>query len=152
VTDVAKGYKQTEVGVVPEDWECAAIGPAIDLLTGFPFPSSGYSRTGVRLLRGSNVKRGVTDWSGAGTEYWPAITTDIRKYILKAGDVVIAMDGSLVGRSFAMLSNDDVPALLLQRVARIRSEIICPERYLSGQVPPVSLLCDLLLLRQMQTV
>jgi hypothetical protein len=28
----------------------------------------------------------------------------------------------------------------------------CPERYLSGQVPPVSLLCDLLLLRQMQTV
>lgn len=31
------------------------------------------------------------------------------------------MDGSLVGRSFASLGKDDVPALLLQRVARLRS-------------------------------
>lgn len=31
------------------------------------------------------------------------------------------MDGSLVGRSYATLSEDDLPALLLQRVARIRS-------------------------------
>src|SRR5690606_1423551 len=33
----------------------------------------------------------------------------------------IAMDGSLVGKSFARLSQKDVPALLLQRIARIRS-------------------------------
>ena len=34
------------------------------------------------------------------------------------------MDGSLVGRSFARLSKMDLPALLLQRVARIRSKKI----------------------------
>ena len=129
----ATGYKQTEMGMIPEDWEARSIGSAIDLLTGFPFPSSGYSKTGVRLLRGSNVKRGVTDWSDDGTEYWPAITSEIRKYILKAGDVVIAMDGSLVGRSFAMLSHSDVPALLLQRVARIRSEFIA-QNYLKAWI------------------
>ena len=122
--NVPPGYKQTEVGVIPEDWECLAIGNSIDLLTGFPFPSIGYSKSGIRLLRGSNVKRGVTDWSEEGTEFWPAITSEIRKYVLKTGDVVIAMDGSLVGRSFAMLSESDVPAVLLQRVARIRSESI----------------------------
>ena len=121
------GYKQTEVGAIPEDWECVVIGAAIDLMTGFPFPSSGYARSGVRLLRGFNVKRGVTDWSEDGTEYWPSIRSEIRKYVLKAGDVVIAMDGSLVGRSFAMLSANDVPALLLQRVARIRSEVIAQD-------------------------
>lgn len=118
------GYKQTEMGVIPQDWECVAIGPAIDLLTGFPFPSSGYTKAGVRLLRGSNIKRGATDWSDDGTQYWPAITFNIREYVLRAGDVVVAMDGSLVGRSFAMLSDNDLPALLLQRVARIRSEAI----------------------------
>jgi type I restriction enzyme S subunit len=32
------------------------------------------------------------------------------------------MDGSLVGRSFARLTTQDLPALLLQRVARIRSK------------------------------
>ncbi len=122
--EVRTGYKQTEVGVIPEEWACVRIGESIDLLTGFPFPSRGYSKSGVRLLRGSNVKRGVTDWSEEGTEYWPAISSEIKKYVLKSGDIVIAMDGSLVGRSFAMLSENDVPALLLQRVARIRSSAI----------------------------
>ena len=34
------------------------------------------------------------------------------------------MDGSLVGRSYARLNATDLPALLLQRVARIRSKTI----------------------------
>jgi type I restriction enzyme, S subunit len=119
--EVKSGYKQTEVGVIPVDWHCNEVGGFVDLLTGFPFPSSGYSQSGVRLLRGSNVKRGCTDWSDDLTAYWPTVTPDIRRYSLKAGDIVVAMDGSLVGRSFASLSNADVPALLLQRVARIRS-------------------------------
>jgi type I restriction enzyme S subunit len=112
------------VGTIPADWKCLPIGDSIDLLTGFPFPSSGYSNSGIRLLRGSNVKRGVTDWSESDVAYWPAVTVGIRKYLLKGGDIVIAMDGSLVGRSFAMLSDRDVPSLLLQRVARIRSESV----------------------------
>lgn len=123
------GYKQTEVGMIPEDWDYLPIANSIDLLTGFPFSSGGYSNSGIRLLRGSNVKRGVTDWSEDGTEYWSSVTADIRKYVLKSGDIVIAMDGSLVGRSFAMLSDDDVPSLLLQRVARIRSNLI-DQKYL----------------------
>jgi type I restriction enzyme, S subunit len=122
--EIKNGSKNTEVGLIPKDWECLAIGNSIDLLTGFPFPSIGYSKSGVRLLRGSNVKRDFTDWSEEGTEFWPTITSEIRKYALKAGDIVVAMDGSLVGRSFAMLSESDVPAVLLQRVARIRSDLI----------------------------
>jgi len=49
------------------------------------------------------------------------MSQDITPYALRDGDLVIAMDGSLVGRSFARLSKQDLPALLLQRVARIRS-------------------------------
>ncbi|OZB42106.1 MAG: hypothetical protein B7X50_05360 [Alishewanella sp. 34-51-39] len=41
-----------------------------------------------------------------------------------AGDIVISMDGSLVGRSFAQLNEADLPALLLQRVARVRSSSV----------------------------
>lgn len=115
------GFKRTEVGMVPEEWECRDLS-FVDLLTGFPFPSSGYSRSGVRLLRGSNIKRGCTDWSEDLTQFWSSVTADIRKYSLRSGDVVVAMDGSLVGRSFAALTEDDLPALLLQRVARLRSE------------------------------
>jgi type I restriction enzyme S subunit len=117
---VKPGYKQTEMGIIPEEWDAKAIGTEIDLLTGFPFPSSGYSKAGVRLLRGSNIKRGQTDWSDEITKYWPAVTRDLIRYTMMAGDLVVSMDGSLVGRSFAQLEESDLPALLLQRVARIR--------------------------------
>jgi len=70
------------------------------------------------------VKRGETDWTEGLVQCWPKISPGIAVYELEAGDLVIAMDGSLVGRSYARLSQTDLPALLLQRVARIRSRAI----------------------------
>ena len=106
------------------DWLEKQIGTEIDLLTGYPFPSSKYSDSGIRLLRCSNIKRGVTNWDEDLIQYWSELTPDLRQYVLDDGDIVVAMDGSLVGRSFAQLSKLDLPALLLQRVARIRSDKI----------------------------
>ena len=106
------------------DWETKNIGDEIDLITGYPFPSNQYSNDGIKLLRGSNIKRGVTDWSEDLIQYWKQITPELKKYVCKEGDIVIAMDGSLVGKSYARLTKKDLPALLLQRVARIRSEKI----------------------------
>jgi len=109
---------------VKEGWEEKTLGEISDILTGFPFQSEGYSKSGTRLLRGSNIKRGKTDWNEDICQYWQKITPELFKYQLNKGDVVIAMDGSLVGKSFAQLSDIDLPAILLQRVARIRSTIV----------------------------
>jgi len=121
---VEAGYKVTEVGRIPDDWNYCEIGQYIDLLTGFPFPSRKYAKSGVRLLKGSNVKRGQTDWSENITNFWDDDLPKYRDFVLKDGDLVIAMDGSLVGRSYAQISKKDLPALLLQRVARLRSSKI----------------------------
>jgi len=94
------------------------------MLTGFPFPSSGFSEHGTRLMRGSNVKRGEVDWSAAITVCWPKVDGEVARYLLRAGDLVIAMDGALVGRSFATLTEKDVPSLLVQRVARLRGRSV----------------------------
>jgi type I restriction enzyme S subunit len=110
-------------------WNRTKIGSHIDLLTGFPFPSAKYSDDGVRLLRGSNIKREVLDWNPRLVQFWPTVSAELQKYLLAEGDIVIAMDGSLVGRSFAVMSKPDLPALLLQRVARIRSKDI-EQKYL----------------------
>lgn len=115
---------QTRLPGFQGEWEQKTLAETIDLLTGFPFPSAGYGNSGIRLLRGSNVKRGQTDWTDDITQFWPATTSDIARYELHKGDLVIAMDGALVGRSYARLTADDTPALLLQRVARIRSSQI----------------------------
>jgi type I restriction enzyme S subunit len=115
---------QTRLPGFHGEWKVKRLGDHIDLLTGFPFPSDQYSDSGVRLLRGSNVKRGETDWNEELVQYWPRITPELQRYQLQAGDLVIAMDGSLVGRSYARLKVSDLPAVLLQRVARIRSKSI----------------------------
>ncbi|MBR5622634.1 MAG: restriction endonuclease subunit S, partial [Opitutales bacterium] len=96
------------------------IGACCDVLSGFPFNSSQFSDDGIRLLRGMNVKRGYLDFSEENNKYWNS-SSGIEKYFLEAGDIIIAMDGSLVGKSFGVVRDEDLPLLLVQRVARIRS-------------------------------
>ena len=42
--ELKKGYKNTEIGVIPEDWKVSKIEPLIDLLTGFPFVNAKQKR------------------------------------------------------------------------------------------------------------
>ena len=119
-TQIKTPAKPTKYGQIPSSWGFGEIGKHIDLTSGFAFKSNEYSTQGVRLLRCANIKRGHTDWSENITQFWPG-TAGLDQYEMKSGDLVIAMDGSLVGRSYAVLSEKDVPSLLLQRAARIRS-------------------------------
>ena len=116
--------QKTNIGWIPEEWHYLKIGDIIDFLTGFAFKSKDYSDEGIKLLRGANIKRGNLDWSEGNTAYWKKISPKLEKYELEAGDLVIAMDGSLVGRSYGHIKEEHLPALLLQRVARIRSNSI----------------------------
>lgn len=124
------GFKVTEVGVIPQDWRVATLQTCCDILTGYPFQSSKFVDSGIRLIRGSNVKRDEIDWSDEIAQYWPDAARGMARYLLREGDIVIAMDGALVGRSFAEISSKYLPALLVQRVARLRSDG-CNQRYVS---------------------
>lgn len=99
------------------------LGDQADVKVGFAFPSRQFVLDGEqpRLLRGMNVKRGRLDWSGDNERRWGGALNGLDAYALSAGDLVIAMDGALVGRSYATVSNDDLPAYLVQRVARVRA-------------------------------
>ena len=39
-----KGYKNTEVGVIPEDWEIHTFGDIVDYTKGFTFKSKDYRK------------------------------------------------------------------------------------------------------------
>lgn len=41
-----KGYKQTEVGVIPEDWDVKPLGDIFNLKNGFSFKSEYFSSSG----------------------------------------------------------------------------------------------------------
>lgn len=109
---------------LPDGWITTTVGESATLQTGFPFASLRFSQGGIRLLRGSNVKRGALDWARDITRYWPVEESTLRSFCLREGDLVVAMDGALVGRSFARVSHEDLPAYLVQRVARLRGTSI----------------------------
>lgn len=100
------------------------LGDHVEIITGNPFKSSGYTNStdGVRLLRGDNVVQGKIRWDDA--KYWPAgDVSPYGQFGLREGDVVLAMDRPWIeaGLKYAKIRRDDVPSLLVQRVACLRA-------------------------------
>ena len=104
-----------------EGVEMKMLGDFCDTLSGFPFDSSQFRDEGIQLMRGANIKRGYFDFSQELNKYWIS-SEGLEKYLLEPNDIIISMDGSLVGRSFCYLRSDHLPLLLVQRVARIRTK------------------------------
>jgi type I restriction enzyme S subunit len=115
-------FKDSPLGRIPLGWSFGPLGNNIDLIVGPAFKSQRFSKgeDGTRLLRGVNVTQGRIRWATDIIERWPEVTPDLEMYRLEIGDVVIGMDGALVGRNVARLTPEDVPSFLVQRVARIR--------------------------------
>jgi len=105
----------------PKGWEVRALGAYCDMETGFAFQSARFESDGVRLCRGANVLPGAIDWSDV--RYWPSREDVADRYRLRAGDVVLAMDRPWIssGLKVAIVSAGDLPAHLVQRVARLRA-------------------------------
>src|SRR3546814_18421929 len=77
----------------------------------------------MRLLRGDNIIPGEIRWKNA--KLWPIEDCgSYEKYQLIPKDVLIAMDRTWIksGIKYAVVSEKDVPCLLVQRVARLRCQ------------------------------
>lgn len=103
-----------------DDWEQRKFGDYNDLMTGYPFESDKFSEDGIKLVRGMNVKRGYLDFSGDICVKWNSCV-GLENFLLKDGDILIQMDGALIGKSYAKIKENQLPALLVQRVTRART-------------------------------
>ena len=124
-------FKETELRMIPKEWEIIKTEKQIELSTGFAFKSSEYSENNIdhKLLRGANITRGKLRWKKEITKFWK-YTPDFEKFLLEENDIVIGMDGSLVGRNSAIITKKDLPLLLVQRVARLKTKEGLNPKYL----------------------
>ena len=111
--------------MVPKGWAHTTFEKHIDCLTGYAFSSTEYSAEehDIRLLRGDNIEPGKLRWINA--KRWPRnVQENMDKYFLLEGDFVIALDRTWIsgGLKVAEVTCDDLPCLLVQRVARIRAK------------------------------
>ncbi len=116
-----------------DGWEETRLGSKVDLLTGFAFKSQGYTSSddGISLLRGDNIVQGAFRW--ANVKKWPKEDAETyEKFRLEENDIVLAMDRTWVnaGIKYAQVSQNDLPCLLLQRVARLRAGKKLEHRFL----------------------
>lgn len=121
--ELEKGYKKSELGQIPEDWEVKELGDVLKVIGGGAFKSSDSSKTGVKWLKIANVSINQTVWKDES--FLPIkIAEENQNFLLKENDYVIALTRPILDRKLkiAKLNKADVPALLNQRVGKIEIE------------------------------
>ena len=119
---MSPGYKQTEVGVIPEEWDVKPLADVFTLKHGFAFSSDYFSKSGPIVLTPGNFRlegglyfeeRNTKRYSGS---YSAAMT-------FRKGDLLIVMtdlttDCNLLGKP-AFVESDEV-VLHNQRIGRVQ--------------------------------
>jgi type I restriction enzyme S subunit len=105
------------------EWVLMKLENYIDLFSGIALKSEELSddETGVPILRGINITEGYIRHSNDIDKYFLGDLENLQKYLVKEKDIVIGMDGSKVGKNVAMITKQDENSILIQRVARIRT-------------------------------
>lgn len=110
---------------VPIHWTVTSLKHYINVLPGYAFKSEDFTQeeTDVRLLRGVNINPGSVKW-GDVVRFDYSQRPDLKDYELQSGDLVLGLDRPIVsdGIRVASISDEDLPSLVLQRVARIRTK------------------------------
>ena len=115
---VPKGYKNTEIGVIPEDWEYNLLLGKIELISGRHIVSNkyNYEEIGTPYLTGpADFKNDI-----------PVISKWTKENGAEAinGDVLITVKGSGAGSSFKL----SLPkAIISRQLMALRSKFICLE-------------------------
>ena len=133
--EVKPGYKRTEVGVIPEDWETMSIHEFAAVKTG-PFgtllKAAEYSENnGVPLISVGEIREGflkITDHTPRVPE---AVVRRLPQYVLKEGDIIFGRKGG-VGRS-ALIRGEQHGWFLGSDGIRIRPSKQCHAEYLALQ-------------------
>ncbi|MFQ2613549.1 restriction endonuclease subunit S [Aeromonas caviae] len=102
-----KGYKSSELGQIPEDWEVKTLR---DMLA--ESPKYGINAPAVELSRDTPAYIRITDINSDGY-YRPTEKVGVRsvfseQYILHVNDIVLARTGASVGKSY-LYNVDDGP-------------------------------------------
>ncbi|GHD40584.1 type I restriction enzyme, S subunit [Marinobacter persicus] len=114
---VPVGYKQTEVGAIPEDWEVAPLGDCLVTRPGYGINAAAapYSDKLPTYIR-------ITDISEEG-RFKPSPAVSVRSelakhYYLSANDIVFARTGASVGKSY-LYRTDDGPLVYAGFLIRV---------------------------------
>lgn len=136
--EVKPGYKQTEVGVIPEEWEVKPLSELSDFVTsGSRGWAQFYSESGALFIRSQNVRDGRLSFEDVQYVSPPSGAEGNRTKV-KPNDLLITITGNSVG-NVALVDQAFDEAYISQHVGLVRLKeptrgaFVC--RYLSPNSP-----------------
>lgn len=124
---IKKGYKPTEVGVIPDDWDVWEFGQIVDYTKGFAFKSKDYCSDGIRIIRVSDTTYDAIKETGA-IYVGESETKKYKKWRLTEDDLIFSTVGSkppmydsLVGKAIIVTKKYE-GCLLNQNAVLIRAK------------------------------
>ena len=130
--DIPQGYKQTELGIIPEDWEIINLGSIAKVNGRIGF--RGYTTAdlvgvgqGAYTIGGKHITNMILDLHDAEYISWLKYY-ESPEIMVRKGDIVFAQRGTL-GKS-AFIRNDIGPATINPSLVLI-NKIKCDNEYLS---------------------
>ncbi|GEM_PF-5136992 len=125
---VREGYKVTELGEIPEEWEVISINKCGEVFGGNAFKSTNFitesSSGDYQVIRMGNVQLGCLDLSRNPVFLSSDLVSDKnKKYSLKKSDVLISLTGTVNKTDYGNISwvNENDRYLINQRVACLRN-------------------------------
>lgn len=126
---IPAGYKQTDVGVIPEDWEVKELRDVCAYQNGKALESLFNDQDGYAVISIGNYS---PEGSFVSTKTYidRKYKSAIEKYLLKSGDLAMILNdktslGTILGRTLLISKNDEF--VFNQRTMRIRSKSVQPE-------------------------
>jgi len=118
--EVKKGYKQTEIGAVPDDWNVVPITSVLERSTSITYgvvQPGPNDPTGVPFIRGGDVYQGKINESQLRT-ITHAVASQYKRTQLRGGEIVISLVG-YPGES-AIVPHSLAGANIARQVALVR--------------------------------
>ncbi len=103
----------------PKRWIKEPLGKHAEVIAGKPFDSKGYTEDGINICGGLIIMPDRIAWEDC--KHWPT-AEGLEQFLLAKDDIVLAMDRPWIADGFkiAKVKESELPALLIQRTARIR--------------------------------
>jgi len=92
--EIKAGYKQTDVGIIPQDWEVKVVGDLFSVSGGFSSSRSQLSNEGYCYLHYGDIHSSDKQYTNVEKEYLsiPKLNIDLRRIsqasLLEDGDIV----------------------------------------------------------------
>lgn len=116
--EVKKGYKKTEVGIIPEDWSVATFGDVFNVSGGFSASRDQLSQNGYCYLHYGDIHKSTKAYIDVQAEYVDIPKLDIplqrisSKSLLNDGDVVFvdaSEDDEGASKHIVVINKEDIP-------------------------------------------